>query len=113
MIRPEKMTVKSQEALAAAHELAVKQGNGAIEAEHLLLALVDQEGGLVPALLQKIGVMPHTVRNAVESAVKRLAQSSGETAQVYMSSALNRTLASAQMEADAMKDSFVSTEHLL
>jgi ATP-dependent Clp protease ATP-binding subunit ClpB len=113
MIRPEKMTVKSQEALAAAHELAAKQANGAIEAEHLLLALIDQEGGLVPALLQKIGVTPLTVRNAVETAVKRFPQSSGATAQVYISAALNRTLAAAQKEADSMKDSFVSTEHLL
>ena len=113
MIRPEKMTVKTQEALAAAHELANKQANGAIEAEHLLLALIDQDGGLVPALLQKIGVTPSTVRNAVESAIKRLPQSSGTTAQVYISAALNRALAAAQKEADAMKDSFVSTEHLL
>ncbi len=113
MIRPEKMTVKTQEALAAAHELSTKQSNGAIEAEHLLLALIDQEGGLVPALLQKIGVAPLAVRNAVESAVKRLPQSSGTTAQAYISAALDRTIAAAQKEADAMKDSFVSTEHLL
>ncbi len=113
MIRPEKMTVKTQEALAAANELASSHANGAIEAEHLLLALIDQEGGLVPALLQKIGAAPHDVRSKAESAIKKLAQTSGATAQIYISAALNRCLDAAQKEADSMKDSFVSTEHLL
>jgi len=113
MIRPDKMTVKTQEALAAAHELSVQYSNAAVEPEHLLLALLDQEGGLVTALLRKIGASIPIIRSTAEAAVKKLPQASGATAQVYISSAMNRLLSAGQKEADGMKDSFVSTEHLL
>ena len=113
MIRPEKMTVKTQEALSAAHEKAASNGNAAIEPEHLFLELLNQEGGLVPAILHKIGVSPASCREKADSAVKKLPQASGDTAQVYLSAGLNRILTASQKEADAMKDSFVSTEHLL
>ncbi len=113
MIRPEKMTVKTQEALAAAHETASTNNNAAIEQEHLLQALLDQEGGLVPVILQKVGANPATIRSKVNTFLKKLPQASGDTVQISLSSALNRLLTAAQKEADAMKDSFVSTEHLL
>ncbi|MBT0666087.1 ATP-dependent chaperone ClpB [Geobacter pelophilus] len=113
MIRPEKMTIKTQEALSAAHEKAASNGNGAIEPEHLFLALMDQEGGLVPALLQKVGLTASSLRNKADEAVKKLPKASGDTVQVHLSSGLNRILNAAQAEADKMKDSFVSTEHLL
>jgi ATP-dependent Clp protease ATP-binding subunit ClpB len=113
MIRPEKMTVKTQEALAAAHERASANGNAAIEPEHLLLALIDQEGGFIPSIIQKVGANPAVIRKTIESAISRLPQVSGDTAQVGISPALNRVLSAAQKEADTMKDSFVSTEHLL
>jgi ATP-dependent Clp protease ATP-binding subunit ClpB len=112
MIRPDKMTIKTQEALAAAQQSASGRGNGAIEPEHLLLALLDQEGGLVTPLLQKIGANPAFVREKTEAALKKLPQVSG-SAQVYLSPGLNRALDEAQKEADTMKDEFVSTEHLL
>jgi ATP-dependent Clp protease ATP-binding subunit ClpB len=113
MIRPEKMTVKTQEALSAAHEKAAANGNGAIEPEHLFLALMDQESGLVPALLQKVGLTASSLRNKADEAVKKLPKASGDTVQVHLSSGLNRILNAAQAEADKMKDSFISTEHLL
>ncbi|HEX8960686.1 MAG TPA: ATP-dependent chaperone ClpB [Geobacteraceae bacterium] len=112
MIRPDKMTIKAQEALAAAQEAASRLGNGALEPEHLLLALLEQEGGLVVPILQKIGANPAHVRGKVEEALKRLPQVSG-AAQLYLSPALNTLLDAAQKEADTMQDSFVSTEHLL
>ncbi|SNB48047.1 ATP-dependent chaperone ClpB [Geobacter sp. DSM 9736] len=113
MIRADKMTIKAQEALAGAQEAAGRLGNGAIEAEHLLLSLLEQEGGLVPALLQKIGANTAYVQNKVDASLKRLPQASGATMQVYLSPGLNRLLDQAQKEADTLRDSFVSTEHLL
>ncbi|CAG0970170.1 adenosinetriphosphatase [Geobacteraceae bacterium] len=113
MIRPEKMTIKTQEALAGAQQLAARQGNGAIEPEHLLASLLEQEGGLVAPILQKVGAAPASLRSSVDALLKKLPQVSGATAQAYLSPALNRILDAAQREADAMKDEFVSTEHLL
>jgi ATP-dependent Clp protease ATP-binding subunit ClpB len=112
MIRPDKMTIKTQEALAAAQESASRRGQNAIEPEHLLLALLDQEGGLVAPILQKIGANSAHVKGKAEEALRKLPQVSG-AAQVYLSPGLNRLLEAAQKEADAMQDSFVSTEHLL
>ena len=112
MIRSEKLTTKSQEAISAAQQLASSRNSSAIEPEHLLLALIDQEGGFVPPLLQKIGANPAFIRENVEAALKKHPQVTGAQ-QVYISPALNRALDEAQKEADTMKDEFVSTEHLL
>ena len=113
MIRPDKMTIKTQEALAGAQETAGRLGNGAMEPEHLLMALLEQEGGLVPALLQKIGANAGFIQGKTESALKKLPQATGATMQVYLSQGLNRVIDRAQKEADELKDGFVSTEHLL
>jgi ATP-dependent Clp protease ATP-binding subunit ClpB len=107
------MTIKTQEVLAAAQELAANGDNAALEPEHLLLALLDQEGGLAAPLLQKVGSTPQTVRARAEAAIQRLPRVSGATAQVSLSSGASRLLTAAQKEADAMKDSFVATEHIL
>jgi len=112
MIRPDKMTIKTQEALAAAQESAARRGHGALEPEHLLLALLEQEGGLVVPILQKVGANPVHIKAKAEEALKRLPQVSGAP-QLYLSPALNALLDAAQKEADTMQDSFVSTEHLL
>jgi ATP-dependent Clp protease ATP-binding subunit ClpB len=113
MIRPEKMTIKTQEALAGAQELASRQGNAAIEPEHLLAALLAQEGGVVTPLLQKVGAASAAIQAQVDTSLKKLPQASGATMQLHVSSALQHLLDTAQKEADAMKDEFVSTEHLL
>ncbi|MCM0081281.1 ATP-dependent chaperone ClpB [Geomonas sp. Red32] len=111
MIRPERMTVKTQEALASAQEKASAMSAATIEPEHLMLALVDQEGGFVPDLLKKIGTSLPQLRSGIESALNRLPKVTG--GQLSLSSALNRIVDQAQKEADQMKDAFVSTEHLL
>src|SRR6185369_12761 len=112
MIRPEKMTVKTQEALASAHEMAQKTSAAAIEPEHLLIALLDQEGGFVPDLLKKIGAQPGQLREGLDNGLKRMPKVTGSV-QLSLSPALNRVLDQAQKEADTMRDAFVSTEHLL
>ena len=112
MIRPEKMTVKTQEALASAQEKAFAMSAGAIEPEHLLLSLLDQEGGFIPELLKKIGAPLSQLRENLATSLKRFPKVTGSV-QVSLSPALNRVLDQAQKEADAMHDAFVSTEHLL
>ena len=112
MIRPEKMTVKTQEALASAQEKAFSLSAGTIEPEHLLLALLDQEGGFVPELLKKIGAPLPQLRENLATSLKRLPKVTGSV-QVSLSPTLNRILDQSQREADAMRDAFVSTEHLL
>ncbi|MBI1922317.1 MAG: ATP-dependent chaperone ClpB [Geobacter sp.] len=113
MIRPDKMTIKTQEALAAAQETTSRLGNAAVEPEHLLLALLEQEGGVAVPILSRIGANSDYVRSRVEAALKRLPQVSGATMQLGISQTLYRLLEAAQKEADSMKDSFISTEHLL
>jgi ATP-dependent Clp protease ATP-binding subunit ClpB len=112
MIRSDKMTIKTQEALAETQDIASRMGHNAIEPEHLFRALLDQEGGLVTPILRKIGADPALIHGRVEAALGKLAKVSGDT-QVYVSPALNRVLDAAQKEADALKDEYVSTEHLL
>ena len=111
MIRPDKMTVKTQEALAMAQEKAQAMSAGTIEPEHLLLALLDQENGFVPDLLKKIGTSVPQLRESLDSSLKRLPKVSG--GQLSLSPMLNRILEQAQKEANLMHDAFVSTEHLL
>jgi len=112
MIRPDKMTIKTQEALAEAQQTASRMGHGTIEPEHLLSSLLEQEGGLVAPILQKIGANIGIIRGRVDDRLKKLPQVSGAT-QVFLSPILNRVLDAAQREADTMKDGFVSTEHLI
>ncbi len=112
MIRPDKMTIKTSEALADAQDLAIRTGHNSIEPEHLFRALLDQEGGLVTPILQKIGANTAAIRDRVEGALKKLPKVSGDT-QIYVSPVLNRVLDAAQKEADTLKDEYVSAEHLL
>jgi ATP-dependent Clp protease ATP-binding subunit ClpB len=112
MIRPEKMTIKTQEALAEAQDLATRMGHNSIEPEHLFHALMEQEGGLVTPILQKIGANITIIRDKVEGMLKKIPKVSGDT-QLYVSPVLNRVLDAAQKEADKLKDEYVSAEHLL
>jgi ATP-dependent Clp protease ATP-binding subunit ClpB len=113
MPRPEKMTIKTQEALSSAINEASSRRNGAIEPEHLLLALIDQEGGIVKPLLQRIGADTAAMRINLAEALGRVPQVTGDNAQPRLSSETNRLLENAEREADALKDQFISTEHLL
>jgi ATP-dependent Clp protease ATP-binding subunit ClpB len=107
------MTIKTQEALAAAIQDAGRRANGTIEPEHLLLALLDQEGGLTRPLLQKIGADPTGLHRQIGSHLDKLPRVSGDNLQPQPSGRLSRLLDGAEREADTMKDQFVSVEHLL
>jgi ATP-dependent Clp protease ATP-binding subunit ClpB len=107
-----KLTEKAQEATAAAQRLAEERQHTQLETEHLLHALVGQEAGVVPAVLDKMGVQPRTVLQQIEAALNGFARSATPT-QVYASPRFRRVWEFAQSEAERLKDEYVSTEHFL
>jgi ATP-dependent Clp protease ATP-binding subunit ClpB len=112
MIRFDKLTLKSQEALQAAQAHAQEKGNPQLSPEHLLWALIQQKDGVVLPILQKLGVNIPAVAKDLAAAVGKLPQVQGQ-ADIHMSPALSRALTDAQAEADQFKDEYVSAEHLL
>ena len=114
MIRFDRLTVKSQEALAEAQRIAERAGNQQIDVEHLALALVRQKEGLTPGLLNKLGADPATIARELEQELKRIPQVSGSGAgQASITSRLNDVFSGAEAEAERLKDDYISTEHLL
>src|SRR5271166_6284451 len=110
--RYEKLTIKGQEAVANAQMLATEQGHSQIEPLHLLEALLNESEGVIAPLLEKIGANRGQLEGIVRSELQRLPKVSGGSPP-QPSSELARVLEASQREADAMKDEFVSTEHLL
>ena len=111
-MQPEKLTLKSQEALSEAQRLAREMSHQEMDGEHLLLALLGQSESLVPELLQKIGVAPAKLQSELERDLSRRHKVEGG-AEVYASPTLHKALDAAQSEATRLKDDYVSTEHLL
>ncbi len=111
-MRLDKFTVKAQEAVAEAQNLASQNGNQQIEPEHLLLALVDQSEGLTQPILQKLGVDPKKIQSEVTKLIQKLPKISGGMGD-YLSTPFKKVLDAAQNEAASLKDDYVSTEHLL
>jgi len=111
-LRMDKLTVKAQEALQAAQELAARSGQQQIEPLHLLWALIAQGDGVVPPLLEKLGTRPTTLAAEAEKQIERLPKVSGVSDQ-YLSQASNDVLQRAFDEAQRLKDDYVSTEHIL
>ena len=108
-------TQKTLEALQAAQQLAVEYQHNALEPAHLLHALAAQENGLIPQLLQKLNVDPGSFAAAVAeklSALPRVSGSGRDPDKVYISQATDKVLSAAAREAKAMKDDFISVEHL-
>src|SRR4030081_1054764 len=111
MLRFEKMTVKAQEAVQSAQEVAARHENQQIEPIHLLAALVAQADGVVPPLLARLGVRSEALSQEIEREIGRLPKVQG-FAQQHMGRPLNEVLERAFKEADKFKDEYVSTEHL-
>ncbi len=107
-----KLTEKAQEAFAAAQRLAEDRRNTQLEPEHLLQALISQQDGVVPAVLEKLGVQPKALLQKVDAALGGMAHASSAS-QLYVSPALKRVFDKAQDEAERLKDDYVSTEHFL
>jgi ATP-dependent Clp protease ATP-binding subunit ClpB len=107
----DKLTVKAQEAVQSAQQFAEGHGNPQLVPLHLLRALLDEEGGIVRPLLEKIGVKVSQLVSIVSSDIDKLPRQSG--GQTAGSPAMMKVLEQAQQQAERMKDSYVSTEHLL
>jgi len=107
-----RFTEKAQEAIAAAQKLAGERNHTQIEVEHLLYALVDQEGGVVPQILGKLGVDAAQVKQQIAGELQRLPRAH-EPARAFPSHNLSQILEGAEKETAAFKDEYVSTEHLL
>ena len=114
-IRWDKFTVKAQEAVQRANELASEHGNSELAPLHLLAALVEDKEGIVAPVLEKIGIGPQSVLSDIYKEIEKLPKVSGSAGaqQPSMSSQVNQLLEKAFKEADAFKDEYVSTEHML
>jgi ATP-dependent Clp protease ATP-binding subunit ClpB len=112
-MRLDKFTQKAQEAIFEAQALAEGYNHAQIEPEHLLLALLQQSDGVAPQVVQGLGRNPGQLASQVEAELSRRPKVYGTATQVGMSQAAQRALQAAEAEAGAMKDDYVSTEHLL
>ncbi|HRS05058.1 MAG TPA: ATP-dependent chaperone ClpB [Treponema sp.] len=109
----DKLTIKAQEALQEASSLAQKNDQTQVELEHILLALVEQEGGIVAPIMEKIGADPELISQEARKLIASKPKVYGDAAQLYFSPASSKVLAKAEGEAASLKDDFVSTEHIL
>jgi len=110
-----KLTVMSRQAITDAQNLARRLSHNEVETWHVLAALIGQENGIVPGLLEKMSVTPSAVQLAVERELERLPKVSGsvDTSKIYVTQSVNEVLTRAEDEAKSLKDDFVSVEHLL
>ena len=110
-----RMTIKLQEALQTASAHAQRRSHQGIDVDHLLLALLDQEGGTASALLERAGLAGPSVRQAVEQALAKLPQVQGAGAspgQLHIASRLTQVF-KAEDEQKSLKDDYLSVEHVL
>ena len=110
-----KLTLKSQEALSSAQNIAVTMGHTEVDGEHLLMALLRQEGGLIPRLLARMGVHPEEISEETERELSRRSRVTGpgvEPGKIHLSMGLSKLLVSAEEDAARMRDEYVSVEHL-
>ena len=111
----EQMTQKTREALQAAQRIAVEYSNNAVEQEHLLAALAQQQDGLIPQLLQTLGIDANAFAQAALQKVEALPRVTGsgrDPEKIYISNDLDRALNAAEQQAKQMKDEYISVEHV-
>jgi ATP-dependent Clp protease ATP-binding subunit ClpB len=112
-MRTDRFTQRATEAIVSAQQLAEQEGNPQLEVAHLMLPLVDQTDGVVPAVLERIGVAPALVAGALRAELAKLPKVTGESAQLTLGNEVRRVLTDAHAVAERMRDEYVSTEHLL
>lgn len=111
----QKFTQKSIEAIQSAQNIAIEYQNNAIEPEHLLYALLNQENGLIPQLMTKMNIENQSISNSVLSVISQMPKVSGsgrQSGSVYISNEADRILVNAEQQAKNMKDEYVSVEHI-
>lgn len=109
----QKMTTKSQEAMQAAAKRAEDLKNSVVEPEHLLYELIEQDGGLVPRLLEEGQIKPKNLVSVLNQSFSKLPKLSQPASQVYASNRLQKIFQAADSESRQMKDELISTEHFL
>ena len=112
-MRFDRLTIKSQEALQTAQDFASQVESPDVNVEHLLLALIDQQEGVITPILQKIGANVQAIRTEVDDAVQRGPKVQGNSQELRISPALGEVFDRSWKEATNLKDEYVSTEHLL
>ncbi|HEX78087.1 MAG TPA: AAA domain-containing protein [Dehalococcoidia bacterium] len=112
-MRPEKFTEQAQEVLAASQELVRRYRHSQWDVEHVMLALLQHQGGLTADILKELGVDAQAVQQRVEQALARTPTVAYPGAQIYPTPRIARMLEAASAEADRLRDEFVGTEHLL
>ncbi len=110
---PEKLTVKTQEAIRGALREAVDRGQQEVTAEHLLYSLLSDGSGTCGTILKKIGASPEAMMSELDEELSKRAQVSGASAQPYLSAELNKLMQDAEKESRSLKDDYISVEHLL
>jgi len=113
---PNRLTEKAQDAIRQAQSLAQGHGHPQIDAEHLAVSLLAQDGGVASRVVEKAGASPATLVQRLQQALGRLPRVSGSaasTGQLYIAPRVNEVLSTAETEAQRMKDEYVSVEHLL
>jgi ATP-dependent Clp protease ATP-binding subunit ClpB len=113
VMRLDRLTIKAQEALQQAQELAAQRAHQEIAPEHVLHALLTQDQGVAGALLRKLGADPDRVRQAVDAAMDDIPQVRGATADNFVGRRLKSLLEDAERQSKEFKDEYVSSEHLL
>ncbi len=110
----QKMTQKSIDALRSSQDTAVEYGNQEVKCEHLLYALLHQENGLIPELIEKLGADTRILLTEMIALIDKFPKISGVGAdKLFLSADLDRALKAAEREAEKMKDSYISVEHLM
>jgi len=112
-MRPERFTEQAREILAISQSIASRYRHVQWDVEHILLALLEQEGGLTLQILGKLGANAEAVKKRVEDILDRAPKATYESAQIYATPRIARLMDNAAREADRLKDDFISTEHLL
>ncbi|MCK4768325.1 MAG: type VI secretion system ATPase TssH, partial [Desulfobacula sp.] len=107
-----RLTLKSQELLQAAHDMAQKHGNQAIEPVHFLKAMIEDDQGIVLSILKKIGVQVGVLKKNIQTSIEKLVKVSG-AASIYLSQDSKKVLDYSFLEAGKMKDQYVSLEHII
>ena len=112
----EKFTQKSIEAIGEAQKLAISNQNMQIDQQHLLYALLNQEGGLIAQLMKKMRIDVNAMKNACDREIRRIPKVSGpgrEADRVYVSQSVDNALIEAEAQSGYMKDEFISVEHIM
>ncbi len=112
-MRMDKFTLKSQEALESAQDVASKRGNPQVDTEHLLLALLSDDQGICVEIIKKLGADLDRIRTETLEAIERFPKQTGAVADRYFSNSLRAVLESAFKEMEQLRDEYVSVEHLL